>query len=62
MQTEELEKKYDVIIVGNGVAGCFGALHLPTDKKVLMITKGEMEESDYHLEQGGICVLKTEDD
>ncbi len=62
MQTEELEKKYDVIIVGNGVAGCFGALHLPTDKKVLMITKGEMEESDSHLAQGGICVLKTEDD
>ena len=62
MQTEELGNQYDVIIVGNGVAGCFGALHLPADKKILMITKGELEESDSHLAQGGICVLKTEDD
>ena len=34
-----MEKYYDVIIVGTGVAGCFNALHLPCDKKILMITK-----------------------
>lgn len=57
-----MEEKYDVIIVGTGVAGCFAALHLPDDKKVLMITKGELEESDSFLAQGGICVQKEDED
>ena len=57
-----MENKYDVIIVGTGVAGCFSALHLPEDKKILMITKGELEESDSFLAQGGICVLRDEND
>ena len=57
-----MENKYDIIIVGTGVAGCFSALHLPEDKKILMITKGELEESDSFLAQGGICVLRDEND
>ena len=57
-----MENKYDVIIVGTGVAGCFAALHLPCNKKVLMITKGELEESDSFLAQGGICVLRDKND
>ena len=35
-----MKNKYDVIIVGTGVAGCFTALHLPSDMDILMITKG----------------------
>ncbi len=31
-------KKYDIIIVGTGVGGCFTALHLPEDKNILMVT------------------------
>ncbi len=57
-----MNEKYDVIIVGTGVAGCFSALHLPRDKKILMITKAKLEESDSFLAQGGICVLKDEND
>lgn len=57
-----MEKQYDVIIVGTGVAGCYGALHLPQEKKILMITKSSLEESDSFLAQGGICVLKNEED
>lgn len=57
-----MKKTYDVIIVGCGVAGCFAALHLPDDWKILMITKSDIEESDSFLAQGGICVLKSEDD
>ena len=57
-----MKKKYDVIIVGNGVAGLFAALHLPKDKEIAIITKGGMEECDSYLAQGGICVLKNEDD
>ncbi|MCR5702350.1 MAG: FAD-binding protein [Lachnospiraceae bacterium] len=57
-----MKKNYDVIIVGNGVAGLFAALHLPKDKEIAIITKGDMEECDSYLAQGGICVLKNEDD
>lgn len=52
----------DVLIVGTGASGLFAALHLPRDKKVLMITKDEVENSDSYLAQGGICVLHDEDD
>lgn len=57
-----MNKQYDVILVGCGVAGCFAALHLPDDWNILMITKGNIEESDSFLAQGGICVLKSEED
>lgn len=57
-----MKKTYDVILVGCGVAGCFAALHLPDDWNILMITKSDIEESDSFLAQGGICVLKSEDD
>ena len=57
-----MKDKYDVVIVGNGVAGLFAALHLPDDKEIAIITKGELEECDSFLAQGGICVLKNEED
>lgn len=57
-----MKKQYDVIIVGCGVAGCFTALHLPENKEILMIAKSELEESDSYLAQGGICVLRDEQD
>lgn len=57
-----MNKEFDVVIVGTGVAGLFSALHLPQDKRILIITKSEAEESDSFLAQGGICVLKNEDD
>ena len=57
-----MKKKYDVVIVGTGAGGCFTALHLPEDKNILMITKSELEESDSFLAQGGICVLRDNDD
>ena len=52
----------DVVIVGSGVAGTFAALCLPKDKKVLVITKEKIRESDSYLAQGGVCVLKSIDD
>lgn len=57
-----MEMRYDVVIVGCGVAGCFAALHLPKEAKILMITKADLEDSDSFLAQGGICVLKNEGD
>ena len=58
METE----KTDVVIVGTGASGLFAALHVPRDKKVLMITKDDVENSDSFLAQGGICVLHDESD
>ncbi len=52
----------DILIVGSGAAGLFCALQLPTDKKILIITKKEAADSDSFLAQGGICVLKSEAD
>ena len=52
----------DIVIVGTGVGGLFTALNLPRDKQIVMITKADLESSDSFLAQGGICVLKNEDD
>ena len=52
----------DVLIVGSGVAGLYCALKLPSDKKVTVITKAGLEECDSWLAQGGICVLRNEQD
>ena len=53
---------YDVVIVGTGVAGLYGALSLPRDLKILMITKDVAENSDSFLAQGGICVQLNDED
>lgn len=57
-----MDKRDEIIIVGTGAAGLFCALHLPQNKKIRMITKDAVENSDSFLAQGGICVLKSEDD
>lgn len=57
-----MDIRTDIVIVGTGVAGLFAALNLPEDKQILMITKSDIESSDSFLAQGGICVLKDEED
>lgn len=52
----------DILIVGCGVAGLYCALNLPEDKKITIITKDEAEKSDSFLAQGGICVLRDQND
>lgn len=52
----------DILIVGTGVSGLYCALNLPDDKDILMITKSTVEENDSFLAQGGICMLKNDDD
>ena len=57
-----MEIKTDVVIVGTGVGGAFSALNLPEDKQIVMITKSDLESSDSFLAQGGICMLRGEED
>lgn len=54
--------KTDILIVGSGCAGLYCAMKLPRDKKITVITKGALRECDSYLAQGGICVLRDEDD
>lgn len=57
-----MEKKADVVIVGTGAAGLFCALNLPQTCRILMITKDKVDRSDSFLAQGGMCMLRGEDD
>lgn len=57
-----MTKKTDVVIVGTGAAGLFCALHFPKDVQVLMICKSDVDKSDSYLAQGGICMLRDEED
>ena len=52
----------DVVIAGTGVAGLYSALNLPSDKKIIMLTKSDAESSDSFLAQGGMCVQVDDDD
>ena len=54
--------KADVLIVGSGVAGLYCALNLPKEKSIIVVTKNKAQRSDSYLAQGGICVLRDEDD
>ncbi len=53
---------YDVIIIGAGVAGLYASLHLPKDKKVLILCKDQPWECNTFYAQGGIAVAKDRDD
>ena len=57
-----MNRQTDVVIVGTGAAGLFCALKLPAQYKVLMITKDEVDQSDSFLAQGGMCMLRGEED
>ena len=56
------KSKYDIIVVGTGVAGLNCVINLPEDKSVLLISKRSPDRSDSYLAQGGICRLRGEDD
>lgn len=57
-----MTRKTDVVIVGTGAAGLFCALHFPEDVQVLMLSKSDVDKSDSFLAQGGICMLRDEED
>ncbi len=54
--------KTDIVIVGCGAAGLYCALNLPKEKNIVIVTKDEAPNSDSFLAQGGICVLRDEED
>ena len=50
-----MENNYDVIIVGCGAAGLYGAINLPPDCRVLLLCKQELTLCNSALAQGGIA-------
>ncbi len=54
--------QYDVIIIGAGVAGLFAAMHIPKDKKVLIINKRETFKCNSFYAQGGVALARDKDD
>ena len=54
--------KTDILIVGSGCSGLYCALKCPSDKNILLISKSDLESSDSYLAQGGICMLKDDQD
>lgn len=55
-------KRTDIVIVGSGCSGLYCALQLPREKKILIVTKSKAENSDSFLAQGGMCMLRDEED
>ena len=56
-------EQYDVIIAGSGIAGLYCALQFPSEKRVLVLSKDAMEETNTNLAQGGVAaVLDFSDD
>ncbi len=54
--------KTDILIAGSGCSGLYCALHLPKEKNIMIITKSDTKRSDSYLAQGGICVMRDEED
>lgn len=52
-----MNKQYDVIIIGTGVAGLYGALQFDDDISVLMLSKKELTLSNSSLAQGGVAAV-----
>ncbi len=55
-------KKYDVIIVGAGIAGLYAAMNIPTTKKVLVMCKDIPWECNTFYAQGGMVTALDKDD
>jgi L-aspartate oxidase len=55
-------EKFDIIIVGSGIAGLISAYYIPPQFKVGLFTKDKIEESNTYYAQGGIAVALAPDD
>ena len=58
----ENEIIFDVFIIGSGAAGLGLALDLPSETKVAIISKSQLEEGSTFYAQGGIAAVLDETD
>lgn len=57
-----MNRHYDVLVIGTGAAGLYGALQLSSDLNILAVCKREMLLSNSDLAQGGIAAVTTDED
>lgn len=60
--TEPTPARFDLIVVGSGIAGLYAALLAAPHMNVLLLTKGALEESNTRYAQGGIAAAITMED
>ncbi len=52
----------DYFIVGSGMAGLMSAMHLASYGKVVLVTKGRLQDCNTNFAQGGICCVMDPND
>lgn len=61
--TKEIPReKWDVVIIGSGIAGLYSAVNLDPSLKVCVLSKETMDENNSYLAQGGIAAAIGADD
>jgi len=55
-------QKYDVLIIGAGIAGLYAAMQIPKEKNVLVVCKDIPWECNTFYAQGGMVTALNEDD
>lgn len=53
---------YDVLVIGSGAAGLTLALHLATDLRVAVLSKGQLSEGSTFWAQGGVAAVLDDSD
>jgi L-aspartate oxidase len=54
--------RFDVLIIGSGLAGLTAALHLASTHRVAVVTKRQVEDGSSNWAQGGIAAVLAEGD
>lgn len=64
IESNEIPRRlhYDVVVIGAGVAGLAFTLNLPPHRRVALLTKGDLGESNTRYAQGGLSAAMGPDD
>ena len=62
MDASTAPASYDLIVAGSGIAGLYAALLAAPQRRVLVVTKGALQESNTRYAQGGIAAAMSAGD